>query len=123
MSTDTTKRSLTRTSDSAGHRPNADHPFAAPWHAAAFALVIGLHEAGLFSWQDWAAMLARTLADDQNAGQLDGSDDYYAAWLTALERLLQDKDITADSEIASVVASWRKAYLNTPHGEPVQISR
>ena len=123
MSTDTTKRSLTRTSDSAGRRPDADHPFAAPWQAAAFALVIGLHEAGLFSWQDWAAMLARTLADDQNAGQLDGSDDYYAAWLTALERLLQDKDITADAEIASVVASWRKAYLDTPHGEPVQISR
>ena len=68
-------------------------------------------------------MLARTLADDQNAGQLDGSDDYYAAWLTALELLLQDKNITAGAEIADVMASWRKAYLDTPHGKPVQISR
>lgn len=114
---------MTRTASSAGHRPDADRPFEAPWHAAAFALVIGLYEAGLFSWQDWAATLARTLANDRNAGQLDGSDDYYAAWLTALEVLLQDKNITAGAEIADVMASWRKAYLDTPHGKPVQISR
>ena len=86
-------------------------------------LLSGCMKAGLFSWQDWAATLARTLANDQNAGQLDGIDDYYAAWLTALERLLQDRDITADAEIADVMARWRKAYLDTPHGKPVQISR
>ena len=114
---------MTRTTASAGRRPDADRPFEAPWHAAAFALVIGLYEAGLFSWQDWAATLARTLANDQNAGQLDGSEDYYAAWLTALEVLLQDKNITAGAEIADVMASWLKAYLDTPHGKPVQISR
>ena len=113
---------MTRTAASAGRRPDADRPFEAPWHAAAFALVIGLYEAGLFSWQDWAATLARPLANDQNAGQLDGSDDYYAAWLTAMEVLLQDKNITAGAEIADVMASWRKAYLDTPHGKPMQIS-
>jgi hypothetical protein len=42
---------MTRTAASAGRRPDADRPFEAPWHAAAFALVIGLYEA-------WAVQLA-----------------------------------------------------------------
>ena len=38
----------------------ADEPvFREPWEAHAFALVIQLHERGLFSWQEWADELAR----------------------------------------------------------------
>ena len=38
---------------------DADGPvFAEPWQARAFALALALHEAGLFSWNEWAAALA-----------------------------------------------------------------
>ena len=112
---------MTRTAASAGRRPDADRPFEAPWHAAAFALVIGLYEAGLFSWQDWAATLARTLANDQNAGQLDGSDDYYQIWLQTLIELMQEKGLVDAKMLASIKAQWREAYLTTPHGKPVHL--
>ena len=102
--------------------------FDAPWHAEVFALAVHLNEGGYFDWPEWASRFGENLAAAKTVktgvGEgLDGSDDYYAAWLTALEVLLQDKNITADAEIADVMASWRKAYLDTPHGKPVQISR
>ena len=39
-------------------RPHASRPpeppvFAAPWEAQTFALVVSLHDAGLFTWSDW----------------------------------------------------------------------
>ncbi|NCF49707.1 MAG: nitrile hydratase accessory protein [Bacteroidetes bacterium] len=96
-------------------------PFAAPWHGAAFALTVHLHERGIFSWPEWADALAAALREDENAGHLDGSDDYYNAWLNALQRLLQDRDIAAGTEVQQMMQAWRTAYLNTPHGAPVQL--
>ena len=103
MSTDTTKRSLTRTSDSAGRRPDADHPFAAPWHAAAFAITVHLHDRGLFTWPDWADALNRALAGDAHAGCLDGSDDYYRAWLAALQEMLATGGVAHAADIEQVM--------------------
>ena len=104
-------------------RPAVERPFTHPWHAEVFALVISLHDAGLFSWQDWADMLAHKLATDANAGSLDGGDDYYGAWLAALEALLQGRDVAGLPEIEQMVADWRRAYLGTPHGTPVRLAR
>ena len=36
----------------------AQGAFAQPWQAHAFALTLLLHERGLFSWGQWAAMLS-----------------------------------------------------------------
>ena len=32
--------------------------FREPWEAQAFAMALALHERGLFTWPEWAAMLA-----------------------------------------------------------------
>jgi hypothetical protein len=32
--------------------------FREPWEAQAFAMALGLHARGLFTWPEWAAMLA-----------------------------------------------------------------
>ena len=40
--------------------PRRGQAFSHPWHAEVFALVISLHDAGLFSWQEWADMLAQS---------------------------------------------------------------
>jgi nitrile hydratase accessory protein len=56
--------------------PRPEQPFEQPWHAAAVALTVHLHERGLFSWTEWADSLATALADNSKAGKLDGGDDY-----------------------------------------------
>ena len=108
------------TEDSAA-RPVPELPFAEPWHAAAFAMTVHLHEQGQFTWPDWAAALGRALASDTKAGRLDGSDDYYRAWLTALQDLLAANGVAAAPEIETVMKAWEAAYLATPHGEPVTL--
>ena len=62
------------------------------------------------------------LATDANAGNLDGGDDYYSAWLAAL-RPCYRADVAGAPEIEQMVADWRRAYLETPHGNPVRLAR
>ena len=95
--------------------------FEEPWHAAAFALTVHLHDRGLFSWTEWADCLAAMLADHSRAGSLDGGDDYYTAWLAALQRLLAKAGVAGDDEISAMMAAWTEAYLATPHGQPVTL--
>ena len=102
--------------------PRPEQPFEQPWHAAAFALTVHLHERGLFSWTEWADSLARALADNSRAGNLDGGDDYYTAWLAALQRLLAEGGVTGEDEISAMMVAWTEAYLATPHGHPVTLS-
>jgi len=101
--------------------PHPEQPFEQPWHAAAFALTVHLHERGLFSWTEWADRLADALASNDRAGRLDGGDDYYTAWLAALQSLLAQNGIAGDDEISDMMAAWTRAYLETPHGNPVAL--
>ena len=60
--------------------------FREPWEAHAFAMAVRLHEQGLFTWPEWAAVLAEEIARAQSAGDPDTGDSYYHHWLAALER-------------------------------------
>jgi hypothetical protein len=46
---------------------------------------------------------------------------YYNAVLSALETLLQRSGIVGAHEAATRKAQWERAYLNTPHGQPVEL--
>ena len=104
--------------------------FASPWQAQIFSLVVGLHESGCFSWNEWAEALSREIAEDSNSGadgvktheENDPSDSYYRLWVSALEQILADKIILDSDEVRERVTQWRDAYLNTPHGAPVTLS-
>lgn len=102
-------------------QPMPEQPFEAPWHAAVFALTVHLHKQRLFTWPEWAAALGQALAGDEKAGHLDGSDDYYRAWLATLQGLLTAKGVAATPEIEAAMKAWEDAYLATPHGEPVTL--
>ena len=95
--------------------------FAEPWHAQLFALTVHLSERGLFTWPDWAEAFGATLKRHGAARELDGGEDYYAAWLETLERLLEDLGEAAPVEVRALKAAWEEAYLSTPHGAPVRI--
>ncbi len=96
--------------------------FAEPWQAQAFALALSLHESGVFTWGEWAESLSREIAGARERGEDDTGAGYYLHWLNALERLCVEKTGLTPAELASRKARWRRAYLNTPHGEPVELS-
>jgi nitrile hydratase accessory protein len=69
----------------------ADGPvFNEPWEARAFAMVLALHERGLFTWAQWAEALSRQIALAQAAGDPDHGATYYQHWLLALESLVRE---------------------------------
>ena len=95
--------------------------FAEPWQAEAFALTVRLHEAGCFTWQEWAAALAAVLREVRDRGEVDDGSRYYDHWLVALERLVTAKQVLSASDLDRRKAAWTQAYLSTPHGQPVEI--
>ena len=97
--------------------PGLDEPvFSEPWQAEAFALVVALHERGLFSWSEWAAALSAEVKKPGVA--LDGSD-YYDCWLRALETLLAAKGAAAPDDVDRLAEAWQRAAHATPHGRPI----
>jgi len=90
--------------------------FAEPWQAEAFAMVVALHERGLFDWAEWAERLSSEVKRPEAAS--DGSD-YYERWLAALERLLAEKGLAGQDEVDAVAAAWERAAHATPHGQPI----
>ena len=104
----------------------ADGPlFAEPWQAQAFAMAVRLSAEGHFSWPEWAQYLGAEIASD-HGGQGGESGDpiavYYRQWLTALEKLVADKGLASPTELAGRKEDWRRAYLNTPHGQAIELS-
>lgn len=95
--------------------------FSEPWHAQVFALTVFLNEAGHFDWPDWAARFSKTLATHGLAKELDGGDDYFIAWLETLEGMLAESRQAAPEDVERFRAEWERAYLSTPHGEPVRL--
>lgn len=95
--------------------------FEAPWHAQAFAVAVHLNEQGLFSWPEWAAVFSETLARHGADKALNGGDDYFHAWIDALERICADKGLAQAAALADLKTQWEQAYLTTPHGAPVHL--
>jgi nitrile hydratase accessory protein len=97
--------------------------FRAPWEAQAFALAVRLHEAGHFTWREWADRLAREIRRAQAAGDPDLGDTYYLHWLAALEGLVAEKGLVGAEELARRKAEWDAAAHATPHGQPIELAR
>ena len=105
-------------------RDDAGAPvFQAPWEAQAFAMAVRLHEAGHFTWAEWAERLAQAIKQAQAAGDPDRGDTYYHHWLAALEGLVAEKGLIAADELRDRRAEWEAAARATPHGQPIELHR
>lgn len=93
--------------------------FAEPWQAQAFALTVRLHEAGCFTWTEWANTLAGVLQEVRERGEPDDGLRYYDHWPMALERLVTAKHLLDAATVDRRKAAWVEAYRATPHGQPV----
>jgi nitrile hydratase accessory protein len=97
--------------------------FAEPWMAQAFACTVHLSREGLFTWNEWVEVFSTEIkANPQQAAETSNAA-YYRQWLAALETIVGLKAAVSDGEISERQETWRRAYLNTPHGEPVELHR
>ena len=98
-----------------------DPVFEQPWHAQLFALTVSLNEQGYFSWPEWAEKFGATLKIHGVSRSLNGGEDYFLAWLDALEGFLSGRGLAQTDEMRMLKEGWTEAYLSTPHGSPVSI--
>jgi nitrile hydratase accessory protein len=96
--------------------------FREPWEAQAFAMAVALYERGLFTWPEWAAVLADEIARAQAAGDPDTGESYYHHWLGALERIVAEKGVTDRAALKRYHDAWDHAADRTPHGSPIVLS-
>ncbi|HMG52132.1 MAG TPA: nitrile hydratase accessory protein [Kofleriaceae bacterium] len=95
--------------------------FREPWQAQAFAMAVRLHQAGHFTWTEWAAALAEQIRRAQAAGDPDLGDTYYLHWLAALEQLVAAKGLVSAGELAQRKHDWAEAARAAPHGAPIEL--
>jgi nitrile hydratase accessory protein len=107
-----------------GQPDDADGPvFGEVWQAQAFAMVIALHERGLFEWPEWTATLSEEIKAAQLAGDPDTGSTYYQHWLRALERLVVEKGLATCASLMEVSRAWQDAARATPHGQPIVLGK
>jgi nitrile hydratase accessory protein len=104
-------------------RRDGEPVFDEPWQAQALATALSLVEDGLFSREAWSEALGAELRRAEQAGAPDTAETYYQAVVATLERLVTDSGAASAEALAERRESWRRAYLETPHGQPVELSR
>jgi nitrile hydratase accessory protein len=75
--------------------------FAEPWQAQAFAVVVEFIESGQVSKEEWAQRLSAEFQEAEGRGEYDTGQRYYDHWVTALERLVVEKEITQWEDLAA----------------------
>ncbi len=103
-------------------RDDAGPMFRAPWEAQVFAMAVRLHEAGHFTWREWADCLAEEIAA-RAPGEVDDDTRYYDCWLAALEKIVAHKQLVGGDELARRKIEWDEAARATPHGLPIVLGR
>jgi nitrile hydratase accessory protein len=103
-------------------RDETDPTFDAPWQAQAFALVVRLSETGHFGWNEWVRVFSREVARSPSRAGESENDTYYRQWLDALERINVERGLLAPGDVQERASAWRAAYVNTPHGQPVELA-
>jgi nitrile hydratase accessory protein len=95
--------------------------FAEPWMAQAFACAVHLSRRGVFTWNEWVDVFSTEIkTHPQQSGEA-ANVAYYRQWLAALETMVGIKGAASTAEISERQETWRKAYLNTPHGQAVEL--
>lgn len=102
------------------HEP--ERSFAEPWHAQLLAVTHALAATSAFTWPEWTEQFAGALAKANAEGAPTDGSTYYEIWLKAFEAFLIFRGLADDKSLEALRDAWTQAYLNTPHGSPVQLS-
>ncbi len=93
--------------------------FKEPWEAEAFAIALALFDRGVFTWGEWATTIGDEIRKAQAAGDPDTGATYYRHWLSTLERLVTEKQVTTREQLDRTHDAWEHAAHRTPHGTPI----
>lgn len=104
-------------------RSDPPEAFEEPWQAQTFALTLYLHDAGIFTWDQWTRALTNALESAAAHGAATDGSDYYEAWLKALETLALELGLADLGALCDLKIAWAEAYEHTPHGHPVTLRR
>jgi nitrile hydratase accessory protein len=88
-------------------RKNGEPVFEAPWQSRAFGMVVGLHKAGLYPWDDFKELLIDEIAAGPCVAAPPDSPEYYYQWVEAFLRLLVKKGILDKEEIETRTTQFR----------------
>ncbi len=91
--------------------------FAELWQAQVLAMADLLIQSGQISATNWSETLGKQLAIKQ--AEKDTQENYYQAVLAALTELTEARNIISVNQLEQREEDWKKAYLSTPHGQPV----
>jgi len=103
-------------------RRDSEPVFDEPWQAQVLGLAFNLVEQEVFSASQWSDALGAELKSAHARGDSDDAQTYYRSALAALETLLAAEGRIGADNLNERTETWRKAYLNTPHGQPVELS-
>ena len=102
-------------------RMDGEPVFEEPWQAQVLAMADTLIVNGVISATLWSDTLGSELKKAQSLDAEDDMTTYYEAALQALEWLLDQQAKVSASEVSDKRDAWERAYLATPHGQPVNL--
>jgi len=102
-------------------RMDGEPIFDEAWQPQLLAMVDQLISEGVFSNSLWSETLGENLRAAQAAGKNDDVDTYYEAVLNSFEFLLNQSSNISTESIDDKQQAWERAYLSTPHGQPVKL--
>jgi nitrile hydratase accessory protein len=102
---------------------HAEPVFLEPWHAEIFSLAVALNRKGIFTWSEWVEAFSSAMREIPADEGESPETAYHRRWLAALERLVVQRGLSSRQEMARRKEEWRRAYLRTPHGQPVTLER
>lgn len=103
-------------------RNENERAFDAPWQAQAFALVLKLYESGYFGWEDWVTVFSSHVSSSPQRRGETVNDAYYRQWIDALEQIIVEIGLVEPGATQARTHEWRSAYINTPHGQPIELA-
>ena len=84
--------------------------FGKAWERQAFGVALALSKSGHFDWEEFRQQLIAVIAEWEQAHALDDTSwNYYERWLTALERVIVEKQLIRPEEIAALMPDGGKA--------------
>ena len=97
--------------------------FAEQWHAQVLAIAEHLIQKQKFSAMQWSEALGHEIRKHKNKQNENSKEAYYKSALAALESLATEHTNVSSTEINTRKEEWREAFLSTPHGTPVSLSK
>ncbi len=82
-------------------RSNGEPVFDAPWQSRAFGMVVDLHKAGQFPWDDFKGRLIAEVRAGRPADAPADAPEYYYQWVAAFTRLVVETGLLDEDEIAA----------------------